>query len=160
MAYDSNAPAASPVSEVRFWLQDTAASSLLSDGEIQYLITYLADYSADPILIAATACGVVASRYARVASISIDGGSISGSGVAQQMRDHARYLRDEYFRIHGSEAAPYAGGIEFGDYPGIGTKGPLFAIGQFDIDPAGVLESAQDYNDGVLDNAGLFYPNS
>jgi len=158
--YDSNDPSTSPVSEVRFWLQDTAASSLLSDGEIDYLISYLASYSDDPILIAAVACTVLASRYARVSNINIDGGSISGSGLAQQLRDHARYLREEYFRIHGNEAAPYAGGIEWGDYPGLGTKGPLFAIGMFDAQQAGVASSAQDYDDGVLDNVGLFYPNS
>lgn len=156
MPYSGN-PGGSTVDAVRFWLQDTAArSSLLSDEEIRYFITYAQGYTADPLLLAAGLCTVLMAKYAGEVSIAGDGITYSGEQLQDKYRQLQSSLRAQWQLLNGNRGFPYAGGTQYFDWVNrMGSKPGLFAIGMNDNPrgagqlvsrhPGEMLEAADDY---------------
>lgn len=135
MVYSGN-PNSSSTDAVRFWLQDTSATPLLSDNEILYLLQVTFDYAnSDPLLVAAEACQVIRSKYAGRTTITADGVSISAGDLQQKYADLAESLRTEWRRLSTVGAVPFAGGL-----PDV----PTFAIGMHD-NPTGYEVDTDGY---------------
>ena len=114
-SYSGN-PASSALDEVRFYCQDTDENDqLLSDEEINYLIGKWYPQYVSYILVAATACEVIASKFTRELSYSADGVAISGDGLQQKYLQLAKSLRDQYKLETGVGGPPDIGGIMYGD---------------------------------------------
>jgi hypothetical protein len=147
MAYDGD-PSASPIDAVRFWAQDTGDPPLLSDDEIDYLITFLDDPEVSPITVAAFVCDRIAAKYVGQVSISADGVSYSGDQLMQRYTTLAAELRKTLKRTNEHFAPPYVGGVLYGERALAGVRQPVFGVGMFD-NPEG---STQDY--GYLGELG------
>jgi hypothetical protein len=112
MASYSGDPSGSRIDEVRFLLQDTGPTDLLSDDEITYLDTRLARVYNDPIMTAATCADVIAARCAHEVSISADGVSAGLNELQQKFADAAISLRSLYKALAGAGGVPLVGGID------------------------------------------------
>ena len=127
MPYQGN-PAANAADAVRFWAQDTGATPLLSDDEVQYLLTDpdTASWSGGrPRLVASAACRVIIAKYSGQRQVlSADGVSMSGTELSDKYRTLAQDLIDDDARVHANSSIPAMAA----DCP----QGPLFAVGQFD----------------------------
>jgi hypothetical protein len=109
VAYSGD-PSASGVDAVRFWVQDTGTPGLLTDDEIDYLITFSRlDPLESPIEIAATAADRICAKYAGRVSINADGVSYSGETLQQKYSTLADRLRKEAARVQGG--VPFVGGL-------------------------------------------------
>lgn len=134
----SGDPSSSPVDEVRFWLQDTASTPLLSDAEITYVIAKMRPTTNDePMLNAAACCTMVMAKYASEVSISQDGVTYSGEQLQDKYRALRVDLHDLYRELSRGGAAPYAGGVDcFEQWPA-GARRTSFGIGMLDNPMAG-----------------------
>lgn len=153
----SGDPSSSPVDEVRFWLQDTASTPLLSDAEITYVIAKMRPTTNDePMLNAAACCTMVMAKYASEVSISQDGVTYSGEQLQDKYRQLQSSLRAQWQLLNGNRGFPYAGGTQYFDWVNrMGSKPGLFAIGMNDNPrgagqlvsrhPGEMLEAADDY---------------
>jgi len=82
---------------IRFLIGDTNASEqLLSDEEINFVVTRWKDTYNSLEYVASVCAENLAARYAREASFSADGVSVSLAAVAQQFRDLAASLRQQH----------------------------------------------------------------
>lgn len=132
MVYSGN-PTTSQLDAIRFWLQDTSSTPLLTDDEIRYFADYAAGYSADPILLAASLCPVVQAKYAGEVAITGDGITYDGEKLQDKYAALTDSLLATYRRLHGNAGIPWAGGIAEGCHEQWGnTRAPLFALGRDD----------------------------
>ena len=102
----SGDPSSSLADAVRFWLDDTGATPLLSDAEIAYVIATDVTANTDPIRIAAACCTKLISKYAGRASITADGVSYSGDQLQDKYTRLATALRQEAERRDSFGAKP------------------------------------------------------
>ena len=100
MTFTYQSPDANDKDAIRFLLQDTNASEpFLQDEEIQWMVTRWKDLYGSLEYVAAVCADNIAARYAREASYSGDGVSVSLGQVAQQFRDLAVSLREQHKRL-------------------------------------------------------------
>lgn len=93
----SGDPATSDRDQVRFLIQDTDLEvPLLSDNEVNFLVTKWFPLYQSLTYVAAIAASVVARRFASVLNVSGDGVSVSTADLAQRYTDMATRLREEY----------------------------------------------------------------
>ena len=137
------APGVTEKDTIRFLLQDTDASGTgqwqVTDEEIQWAYdTWYPLYQSLPY-VAATIADTIAARYAREASYSADGVSVSLGPVGDQYRALAASLRaqDQAFHVG---TAPDVGGIEPDEQLEPGTKPFAFGKGIHDNVEAGAQE--------------------
>lgn len=120
MSYSGD-PATSGLDAVRFWAQDTGATGLLSDTEVEYLITYSGlEPDGEPIEIAAMVADRIAAKYAGEVSINSDGVSYSGDQLQQKYSALAKELRQTHSRIASMGSYPYIGGLHASRNFGVG----------------------------------------
>ena len=113
--YSGN-PSNSPLDEVRFYIQDTNTSDqLLSDEEINYLIAKWYPVYVSFILVAANACDIISSKFAREVTYSADGISVGANELQQKYTLLAKSLRDQYKMEQSPGGAPDVGGIMYGE---------------------------------------------
>jgi len=113
--YSGN-PSNSPLDEVRFYIQDTNTSDqLLSDEEVNYLIGKWYPIYVSFILVAANACDIISSKFAREVTYSADGVSVGANELQQKYTQLAKSLRDQYKLEKEVGGAPDVGGIIYGE---------------------------------------------
>lgn len=150
MTFSYDAPGVSDKDTVRFLLQDTnSAEAMLSDEEIQYAIAKWMPLWGSLEFVASSLASTIASRYAREASYSADGVSISLGPVGDQYRQLAADLRAQHksLLVGGS---PDVGGISPYEQRPHDVKNFAFGTGMHDDLAAG----QQDYGD----RGAPFYP--
>jgi hypothetical protein len=139
MSYSGD-PSASTLDEIRFLIGDTSndGHERLSDEEITYVITKLGPTYTDALMYAAYCADRIADLFAGEVSISADGVSISTDQLQDKYRTMAQRLREEYARLHGVGAAPFAGGSSlWDDYLDWDVKPRTFAVAMNDNRMAG-----------------------
>lgn len=133
----SGDPATSEKDAVRFLLQDTdMGEPLVTDEEIAYAISRWFPIYGTLEYVASTVADVIASRYAREASYSADGVSISLGPVAQQYRDLAASLRQQHKNLFVG-GLPDVGGISPDEQLTPGVANFSFGTQMHDYDEAG-----------------------
>jgi hypothetical protein len=132
----SNDPGTSSIDEVRFLLGDIAAPGLLSDEEINYYITKVANTFSDVTMAAAFCADAIAARYAGEVSISADGVTYSGDQLQQKYTTLAVSLRSTYNQLQQQGAEAFAGGTDVTDIPQ-GVVPLNFGVGMLDNARAG-----------------------
>ena len=142
--YSYDVPGASDKDTIRFLLQDTdphdAEEWQLTDEEIEYAYdTWYPLYHSHEY-VAAVLADTIAARYAREASYSADGVSVSLGQVGDQYRMLASSLREQDRQLHVG-ALVDAGGITPNEPLEPDTKPFAFGKGMHDNLEAG----AQDY---------------
>lgn len=150
MTFTYSDPSASTKDEVRFLLGDTTATGhLIEDEEIAYLWNKWFPLYNSAEYVASVAAETLAAKFAREASYSADGVSISLANLGQQFRDLAVNLRSRSTSslIGG---LPDVGGIS--PYEGFDpdVKEKDFGTGMHDNPEAGRQDygSAGDYING------------
>jgi hypothetical protein len=140
MAYSGD-PSTSGLDAVRFWAQDTGTPELLSDNEIDYLITFSGlDPDASPLDIAALAADRIAAKYAGMVTINADGVNYSGDQLYQKYQALGKELRQSARTTQGWSAIPFSGSS---------PMGRQFAIGMHD-NPGATLQTLQPSGDELL----------
>ena len=143
MSFSYTAPGVSDKDTVRFLLQDTVeAEHMLEDAEIDYAISKWLPIWGTLEFVASTLAETIASRYAREASYSADGVSISLGPVGDQYRQLAAQLRSQHksLLVGGS---PDVGGVSPYEQRDHDIKNFAFGTGMHDDLAAG----QQDYGD-------------
>jgi hypothetical protein len=108
--YSGN-PERSSRDKVRFYLQDTdPADPLLTDFEIDHLLTKWMPTWGSEVYIAAVGAEIIAGRFAREVSTSADGVNIGVEALQQKYNDLALSLRDLY-KNENISGGPDAGGM-------------------------------------------------
>jgi hypothetical protein len=124
-------PSASGIDAVRFWAQDTGSPELLSDAEVDYLITFSGlNPDLDPLDVAALAADRIAAKFAGEVSISADGVNYSGDQLYTKYQALAKELRQTARDLQGQKATPFVSGLGRGrqfalamhDHPGAPTQ--------------------------------------
>ena len=111
----SGDPAASARDAIRFYAQDTDADDqLLSDEEIDFIISNWQHVSDHPLFVAAVCCDSIAGRFAREISYSADGVSVGAEALQEKYTRLAASLRDQ-FKSNVVSAGPDVGGIMIGE---------------------------------------------
>jgi hypothetical protein len=141
--YSYDVPGASDKDTIRFLLQDTdphaAGEWLVTDEEIQWAYdTWYPLYNSHNY-VAATLADTIAARYAREASYSADGVSISLGPVGEQYRALAASLREQDKQLHVG-GYPDVGGIAPDEQLQPGTKPFSFGKRMHDNIEAGPQE--------------------
>jgi len=143
MTYSYTGPGTSETDTIRFLIQDTdphnAGEWQVTDEEIQWAYdTWYPLYNSDEF-VAATLADTIAARYAREASYSADGVSVSLGPVGDQYRMLAASLREQYKqKLVGGY--PDVGGIAPDEQLQPGTKPFSFGKGIHDYVEAGPQE--------------------
>ena len=92
----SGDPATSPLDEVRFWTQDVVPTRpLLSDEEINFLITKWYEPTNSLLIVSSVACEVIAAKVTPETNVSADGVSVSVGDLQQRYITLAQRLRDQ-----------------------------------------------------------------
>jgi hypothetical protein len=140
----SGDPAASARDAVRFWMQDIDASlPLMSDAEVDFLLSrYQAEIGSE-LYVAAVACEVLAAKMARQVSVSADGVSVSTGDLFSRYNELAVSLRDQYKQNRSLDSTPLVGGVMVGEARDATIKPLIFGTGFMDNINAG----RQDYGD-------------
>ena len=143
MTYSYVAPGITDKDTIRFLLQDTdphnAGEWQVTDEEIGWAITTWMPLYNSPVYVAATLADTIAARYAREASYSADGVSVSLGPVGDQYRALAVSLRDTYSaQLVGGE--PDVGGMTQNEQLIDDTKPFAFGKGIHDYVAAGPQE--------------------
>jgi|SRR5215831_16064042 len=143
MTYSYDAPGVSDVDTIRFLIQDTDPSGtgewLVTDEEIQWAHdTWYPLYNSDQY-VASVVAETIAAKYAREASYSADGVSVGLGQVAQQFRDLAGCLREQYKQATVGTSVD-VGGISPDEGLQPGTKPFSFGKGIHDYVEAGNQE--------------------
>lgn len=154
--YDPSLLGVDPVMTVRFLLQDTTQSEhFFENEEIEYALDTWYPIYGTYEYVAATLADTLAARYAREASISADGVSVSLGPVGDQYRALAVSLRAQHrgLLVGGS---PDAGGITPGEGQEPNTRNTAFGTGMHDDIAAG----PQDYGnrDAAFNYPAEYYP--
>ena len=141
--YTYDAPGVSDKDTVRFLLQDTdphgAGEWQVTDEEIQWAYETWYPIHQSHNYVAATLADTIAARYAREASYSADGVSVSLGPVGDQYRALAASLREQDKSLHVG-GYPDAGGIAPDEQLEPGTKPFSFGKGIHDNIEAGPQE--------------------
>jgi len=141
---------------IRFLLQDTdprgAGEWLVTDEEIQWAYDTWYPIYGSHAYVASTLADTIAARYAREASYSADGVSISLGPVGDQYRALAASLREQDKQLHVG-GYPDVGGLAPDEQLLPGTKPFSFGKGMHDDIEAG----AQEYG-GVYPPDQAVYP--
>lgn len=144
----SGDPSDSTIDAVRFWLNDVSDPPLLTDMEIEYVISFDPFIADDPLLIAAECAMKLASKYAGQVAITADGVSYSGNQLADKYNQLASTLRTESAQRSTRGAVPVPASdcyiprnyrIGMFDNPQAGVQGPLpveYLQWEYDEDPA------------------------
>ena len=107
----SESPGSSELDEVRFLIGDTDANDqLLQDEEIEYLLDKWLLVHGSVFYVASIACETIAAKYAREASYSADGVSVSLSELQAKFKAQAETLRQQHQNLLVG-GAPDVGGI-------------------------------------------------
>lgn len=107
----SGIPSTSSLDEVRFLVGDTdATDQLLQDEELQFLLDKWLTIHGSTFYVAAIACETIAAKFAREATYSADGVSVSLSELQAKFKTQAETLRAQHreLLVGGS---PDVGGI-------------------------------------------------
>lgn len=92
----SGDPASSDKDEVRFYTQDVIEQRpLLQDEEIQFLLIEWLEQMGSILFVAATACEIIAAKFAAEVSVSADGVSVSSGDLQQRYMNLAEQLREQ-----------------------------------------------------------------
>lgn len=140
-------PTASPLAELRFIIQDTDTTlQLLSDEELQYLITVWMERFDSITYVGSIAAGVIARKFTGIVSVSADGVSVSTADLSSRYRDMAAALREEY------KAAQVGGLVDIanlmvGNTPDHSIRPLRFGVGLHDNPEAG----SQDFGGWTYD---------
>lgn len=137
----SGDPSSSSLDEVRFHVQDTdPLDQLVSNEEIQYLITLWTPVYNSNIFIAAAVAENIAAKFAREVNVGSDGVNVGIEALAQRYNDLASSLRDSYKALAGASGVPTASGTIFDDYYDSSIKPLSFSKGMNDNRRAGQQE--------------------
>jgi hypothetical protein len=141
--YTYDAPGVSDKDTIRFLLQDTdphaAGEWQVTDEEIQWAYETWYPLYGSHAYVAATLADTIAARYAREASYSADGVSVSLGPVGDQYRMLAASLREQDKSLHVG-GMPDVGGIAPDEQLEPGTKPFAFGKGLHDNLEAGPQE--------------------
>ena len=138
----SNDPQGSQLDAVRYLIGDTdTAGALVSDEEIEYALAKWFPMYGTVEWVASTVLDTLAGRYAREASYSADGVSVSLSNLQQQFAAQAEQLRNQHKNSFVGALAD-VGGVS--PYEGLepGVKPFSFGTGMHDNVSAGFQDSA------------------
>ena len=143
MTYSYSGPGESDTDTIRFLIQDTdphnAGEWLVTDDELQWVFdTWYPLYNSYEY-VAAMVADTIAARYAREASYSADGVSISLGQVGDQYRALSAQLREQY-KLRTIGGGPDAGGMTPCEPMLPGTKAFSFGKGLHDFTEAGPQE--------------------
>lgn len=136
----SGDPSESALDEVRFYCQDTDSNDqLITDEEIQFLIDQWTPVNESNLYVAAVACEVIASKFAREVSYSADGVSVGTNELQQKYESLALSLRDQYKAMTSVVGDPSVGGILYGENYDNSIKPLVWAKGMHD-NPRGPVQ--------------------
>lgn len=121
--------------KVRFLCGDyDPDNKLFDDGEVDGMLSM---QNNDVYRAAAGLANSLASKYAGITSISVDGLSISGSDKAAQYRTLAASLLEQGSQAAGGLGAPFVGGVSKGTMDGVDADTDRFPskfkVSQFDF---------------------------
>lgn len=134
-------PAASDKDAIRFLIGDTnPATALVSDEEINFMISKWMPAQGTVEYVAAAVAEAIGAKYAREASFSADGVSVSLAQLGQQFRELAANLRSQHKSLLAG-GLPDAGGITPGEQTDQDVLPLNFGTGMHDNFDAG----RQDY---------------
>ena len=141
MSWNYSGPSASDKDAVRFLIGDTdVEDQLLSDEEINYLVTTWLTVHGTIFYVASMACETIAAQMAREISYSADGVSVSLSELQAKFEQQAETLRQQHKELLVG-GAPDVGGISAYEEQDIGIAPFIFGTGMSDNREAG----RQDY---------------
>jgi hypothetical protein len=145
-------PEANDKDAIRFMVGDTDPSSaLLQDEEINWLLTKWLPVHGTLEYVASVAAESIAAKYAREASFSADGVSISLANLGAQFRELAVSLRNQHKSLLVG-GQPDVGGISTGEQPDPTIRPLDFGTGMHDNHEAGRQSYGQrDYSIGYYD---------
>jgi hypothetical protein len=157
--YTYTVPGDTDKDTIRFLLQDTdphgAGEWLVTDEEIQWAYDTWYPLYGSHSYVAATLADTIAARYAREASYSADGVSISLGPVGDQYRALAASLRSQDEALHVG-GFPDVGGLAPDEQLEPGTKPFAFGKGIHDNIEAGPQEFGGVYPpDQAVNNASV-----
>lgn len=134
----SGDPSTSDLDEVRFYIQDTqTADQLLSNEEVNFLITKYAMAFGSNMYSASVVCKFIAAKFAREVNFSGDGVSMSASDLQQKYATLAENLYAQYKQEAGADGGPDVGGIIWGEELDWDIKPLNFSLGMGDNYEAG-----------------------
>jgi len=147
----SGDPTTSSKDEIRFLIGDTDTDDqLLSDEEINYLYAQWYPIYRTVFYVASIACETIAASYAREASHSADGVSVSLEAIQDKYTKQAETLREQHASLLVG-GAPDVGGIGAHEQPDPDLAPLIFGTGMHDDIAAG----RQDYGSR---NVPEYYP--
>src|SRR4051812_37594851 len=156
--YTYDVPGVSDKDTIRFLLQDTdphgADEWLVSDEEVQWAYETWFPLYASHSYVAAVLADTIAARYAREASYSADGVSISLGPVGDQYRQLAASLREQDKSLHVG-GFPDAGGIAPDEQLEPDTKPFSFGKGIHDNTEVGNQEYGGIYPPDAYPNSSV-----
>jgi len=133
----SGSPGDSDLDEIRFLVQDTDEEDvLLTDEELDYLITKYMPLYESVYYVSALACETLAARFAREISYSADGVSYQAETLQTKYKQLAEDMRDQYKAAVGGDG-PDVGGILWGETFDSSINPLMFATGMHDNYEAG-----------------------
>lgn len=145
--YDN--PTASDKDAIRFLIGDTnPATALVSDEEINFMVSKWMPVQGTVEYVAAAVAEAIGAKYAREASFSADGVSVSLAQLGQQFRDLAANLRAQHKSLLVG-GLPDAGGVSSDEQPDPEIASFNFGTGMHDDVEAG----RQEYG-----SRGILYP--
>jgi hypothetical protein len=142
----SGDPSSSDRDAIRFLIQDVDQERpLLSNEDIDYVVSQWMPKYDSVLLTAAQCCEVVAGSFAREVSVSADGVSVAVSELQDKFNALAESLRDQW-KIE-QAGLPIVEGVLFDEYPDPSIKPLRFGVGFMDNFRAG-REDYGDYDPG------------
>jgi hypothetical protein len=128
----SGDPSSSNTDAVRFLVGDTdPADVLLTDDEIDWLLSVWIPKYDSVTYVAAVAAEVIAGKFAREVSMSADGVSIGVNELQQKYESLAASLRDQY-KAETTAVAPDVGGMLWDEEFDSSIKPLVWAKGMHD----------------------------
>ena len=149
----SGDPASSDKDAVRFWVQDTDQSvPLLSDEEIDYLLSMWTPQYGSVIFVAAMAAEVIAAKYTGEVSVAADGVSVQVGDLSARFQLLAQRLRAQY-KNESAGAEPFLTGVMWDEVRDASIKPLIFGVGFMDNYEVGKA----DYGDYSPNNVPDWY---
>lgn len=137
----SGDPSSNNKDEIRFLVGDTDTNDqLIQDEEINFLLTKWLSVHGTTFYVASIVCETIAAKFAREASYSADGVSVSLSELQDKFKRQAETLRAQHKELFVG-GAPDVGGISAYEEQDIGIAPLIFGTGMHDERSAG----RQDY---------------